>query len=211
MNGRLLRERRRRRRWTQEELAARSGYSVRLIAKAEAGGSLHPDTIEILAATLDTPDHRLTPEDLIHDPLALARRFIRAYARHERDTVAACRSLLSPRVTAWVDGDPRQIPFAGRYESIDGLDRFFHTFFGLFYRPDKAMFAAPAMLSQGNRVVAWGHERVAFHGTPPLPRGGLVTIHMVFERGRLAQLQGFYNTASVLEYFQKWGSARRAG
>lgn len=201
VNGELVRYFRQQRRWTQEDLAAQSGYSLRLVAKAEAGGALHPDTIEVLAATLDAPQSTVAPEDLICDPLALAQQFVLNYAHYESEMIAASEAFLAPHLSAWIDGDPNQIPFAGEYQSIDEVDRFFHTFFRLFERPDKTLFASPPMLCQGNHVVAWGHEQLAPRGGSPFAVPGLVTLHMSFERGRLVRFEDYYTTTLEVREF----------
>ena len=54
VNGHLLAYYRKQRGWTQREAALASGYSIRLIRKAEAGCALHPDTIEVLDVKVDT-------------------------------------------------------------------------------------------------------------------------------------------------------------
>ena len=56
-----------------------AGYTGRVIRKAEASGSLHPDTIEILAEALSGPDWTVDPEDLVTIPELMARAVINAY------------------------------------------------------------------------------------------------------------------------------------
>jgi transcriptional regulator with XRE-family HTH domain len=79
VNGEMLKFFRSRRGWTQEELATIVGYTGRVIRKAEASGSLHPDTIEILAEALSGPDWTVDPEDLVTIPESMARAVINAY------------------------------------------------------------------------------------------------------------------------------------
>ena len=52
VNGVVVRSRRKQLGWSQVELGQRSGYSERVIRKAEAGGTLRFQTIKDLAMTL---------------------------------------------------------------------------------------------------------------------------------------------------------------
>ena len=128
-NGDVLRACRQRRGWTQERAADISGYSVRLIRKAEAGQPIHPDTIEILAETYTTDAYPVHPEDLICDTRALARTLLHDYRSKERQVVAHTQNLLSEKMTCWVAGNPDDVPFAGDFEGIDGFDRFWAGLF----------------------------------------------------------------------------------
>ena len=51
-NGNLLRFFRDRKGMTQSQLASESGYSVRLVGKAEAGQPIRMETVEVLAEAL---------------------------------------------------------------------------------------------------------------------------------------------------------------
>lgn len=72
VNGIAVRSRRKELGWSQVELGHRSGYSERVIRKAEAGGTLRLQTIKDLAMTLSLGGavlslHDLT--DLAPDPI----------------------------------------------------------------------------------------------------------------------------------------------
>jgi transcriptional regulator with XRE-family HTH domain len=75
-NPELLVFRRRRKGWTQFELARAAGYTERLISKAESGRPISRQAIVDIAEALSFPDHPLAPEDLICNPLTLARQYI---------------------------------------------------------------------------------------------------------------------------------------
>lgn len=107
INGDLMRDLRKARGWTQEQLAALAGYSPRLIRKAESGSSVKSDTIEVLAAALSTPEAPVSPETLVSDPLGMVRAFAVAYAYDERQLAAKPnRSLPQTSPTKWRETPP---------------------------------------------------------------------------------------------------------
>jgi len=55
--------------WTQQEAAAKAGFSDRLIRKAEAGGTIDSHSIATLAQLYSTPKRRLTTQDLLAQDL----------------------------------------------------------------------------------------------------------------------------------------------
>jgi transcriptional regulator with XRE-family HTH domain len=69
VSGPLLRSLRAGRGWTQGEVAAKAGFSDRLIRKAEAGGAIDAHSIATLARLYSSPERRLTPQDLLAEPL----------------------------------------------------------------------------------------------------------------------------------------------
>jgi len=62
--GERLRLLRRQRGWTQQELADLSGYSDRLIRKAEHGGPVSAASLQVLATTLSHPARVVTSQEL---------------------------------------------------------------------------------------------------------------------------------------------------
>jgi transcriptional regulator with XRE-family HTH domain len=136
----MLRHFREKRGWTQDELAARAGYSKRVVAKAEAGGSLDPTTVEVLAEALSTADSPVYPEDLLASPKALAARFVETYREYEHELAARCRDFLADDMVCNVGGDDRSVPLVGTYEGPDGLDCYVRKFFEIFQRPNKEFY-----------------------------------------------------------------------
>jgi len=68
VDGEKLRQLRREAGMTQEDAARRSGYSDRLIRKAEASGSIYRETLEILVATYVADANPMTIDGLIIPP-----------------------------------------------------------------------------------------------------------------------------------------------
>jgi steroid delta-isomerase-like uncharacterized protein len=73
VNGELLRACRISNGWTQDDAATKAGLSDRLIRKAESGGPLEIQSIAILAQLYTTAERRLTPDDLLTEPIASAK------------------------------------------------------------------------------------------------------------------------------------------
>jgi hypothetical protein len=180
-------------------LAETAGYSERLVRKAEAGGSLHADTIEVLASALSTDEQIVHPEDLTAQPRQLAAAILRGYTQSERQLVANTHTILSEDMTCWCAGDPEHVPFAGQFSSIDGFDRFWGVIFSLLVRPDKQYYR-PRLLVDGNEVIAIGEEQMQLDGAPAPNRLWLM-YRMIFERGKLIRFEDYYDTRNGTDYF----------
>lgn len=183
--------------WTQEELAANAGYTARLVRKAEGGGSLHPDTIEVLAEALSTEQMRVNPEDLIVCPTNVVSEYVRAYRGRERQMVADFQVHLDPAVECFIAGDPEQIPFAGTWRSPDGYDRFWGLYFQLFARPDKTIYR-PRIICEGNTGVALGQEAVAIKELG-IQTSSWVVINFEFCRGRVTRIEHYFDTQDTAD------------
>lgn len=66
--GERLRVLRQARHWTQHKAAERAGVSDRLIRRAENGGPLEQNSLELLAQLYSTPEQPLTADDLVVSP-----------------------------------------------------------------------------------------------------------------------------------------------
>ena len=191
-NGTLLRQRRQLRGWTQEELAERSGFSVRLIAKAEADGAIHADTVEVLAKTLSTSELPLYPEDLVCDPKRLTLEFIKNLEVHKENVVDACRHFLSEDIVFTMSGDPKVLPFAGEHRGIEAMDRACRLFFAtLEIRNTETL----QVVAEGNEVVACFRMHGGIPGVDPdqstllIPSATLVVYRLTFAKGKLVQFE----------------------
>lgn len=75
VDGQQLRRLRHARCWTQEELARRSGYSERLIRKAEAGQPVAYQTVATLSQTLSIADSPVAISDIVFSPAVFIARW----------------------------------------------------------------------------------------------------------------------------------------
>ena len=121
-NKELLTFLRERKGWTQGELAKKSGYSQRLICKAEAGEPICCHAINDLAETLSLPEDCIYPEDLISDPVKMAHDYIAGLYIQQKDIVQAIRHFLDEDITIRLPGDPDMLPFAGEHCGIAAVE-----------------------------------------------------------------------------------------
>lgn len=196
---------RKKRGWTQDELADAAGYTKRLVAKAEASGSLSPETIEVLAETLSNDDLVVHPEDLTSSPKELATAFMRAYARYEADFVAHCRHFMSPDMVVHFPGGPDSAPLSGIYDGPDAYEEATRNFFRVFSRPDKELAEKTMVVTtNGNHAVIVFFERLANEHIPPDASGDAVVINMLFSRGKIVSIQSMFDTVVFEEVVRRW-------
>ncbi|EAQ80903.1 hypothetical protein DSM3645_12821 [Blastopirellula marina DSM 3645] len=207
VRGEFLRLLREQQGWTQDQLADHAGYSDRLIRKAEAGGALHPDTIEVLADALSTETAPIFPEDLVTSPAAAVRSFVEAYRKKERQLVANFHTHLDDNVECFVAGDPEQIPFAGIWKTVDGFDSFWGSFFQLFSRPSKELYT-PTVVTDGLTCIAIGQEQVELKDANQMTQSW-VTIMFKFERGKIVKIDDFFDTAATAQIIREMRAKRQ--
>lgn len=196
-NGALVRHHRRLRRWTQEDLADVTKFTTRLIAKAEAGGNLHPDSIEILAAALSTSESPLYPEDLIVDSKQLALDFLQSLKLHQGQVVSNCQHLLAERIEFLMPGNPDIIPFAGKHLGLDEMDRACSSFFETLEIIDPQLWKVEFCVCEGSEVVVGQSLQAQLKGLQAQGISLAVPVFIVnrflFERGKLVRLDDYYN------------------
>lgn len=207
VNGELIRDLRKLRGWTQEQLADLAGYTPRLIRKAEAGGPVHVDTIEVLAATLSSVAAPVSPETLTTDLQAIARRFAISYAHDERQIASRSSAIFAPNVVYNMAGDPEQIPFAGRYHGLDGIDRWATAFFDTFSRPLKDLYR-PQLYQAGTAVLAVGHDAVNVPGDSQI-HYSVTVVRFEFERGKIVLADNDYDTHGTMEVLRQVRAKRQ--
>ncbi len=183
-------------------MATQSDLSVRVIAKAEAGGPISKRTAEKLASTFREAGALVTVADLLANPATLARQFLANYVQYQGDCVQHSLDILSPDIVAYVEGDPATNPIAGEYRGLDEFDRFFKTFFGIFVR-DGGMLDDPPMIANRNDVIVWGREYVRIPEAPP-QKGGFVMLRMRFERGKMVRFDDHYEVSGMMLTLKKW-------
>jgi transcriptional regulator with XRE-family HTH domain len=186
-NGDLLRYHRNRKSWTQCELARVSGYTERLISKAEAGNRVSTTTIEDLAQALSCSEVKLGLYDLVCDPIASAREYIHALYTHKQDFISKIENLLHEDVVFYICGEESGLPFAGTHRGIEEISKAFEIFFSVLevpaghdYRPHYKFFG------RGNEVMIWGNTWIHPIGAPieqPMPISNLLT----FEGGKIIE------------------------
>jgi transcriptional regulator with XRE-family HTH domain len=114
--------------WSQAELARKSGYTSRLIRKAESGGSLNYETIADLAETFTSFGTAVQAEELLLDPVAIVKEFIEAYERTGAGCIQPLAHYFSPSIQLECLVDPVVFPFAGTWNGHEPLLDFFQRF-----------------------------------------------------------------------------------
>lgn len=210
LNTVLLKSMRGRLGWTQESLAEKAGLSVRVVAKAEAGGAVLPRTANALAQAFHECGEAinfLPPED---DPLKIVDDVLRHYRLSNSSPDAAVTMLLSDDLVTTVVGDRDMIPFAGSYRGVRGFYNFWERFFSLLSRRRGDLGENHQALASGQQVVLWGYESLQVIGGPPtLPLLMLVSARV--ERGKLVRLDIHFDPLAVPARVQRAPSVNPNG
>lgn len=178
---------------SQDELAKRAGYSDRLIRKAEAGGNVCSQTIRDLADALSFPDAPVTYEDLVLDHLAMAKQFVHGYDHYGQWMLDTCLDLFHKSFVFYCPGDPNQVPFAGEWVGVAGMQTFFDRFFSLFTREPGTL--QPTYLVGESHVCARYYDQVFFQGHT-LPTFW-VNLHIQFKDGLISRIDDEYDTKAT--------------
>ncbi len=117
---------------SQVELSRRSGYSERVIRKAEAGGTVQLETIQDLAAAMSVDGHSIAFQDLTIDLASIAKRFVESYDSLGCNMLQACRDIFADDFAFNCPADPSQVPFAGAWHGPSRFQEFLVQFFGTF-------------------------------------------------------------------------------
>ncbi|QDV73209.1 nuclear transport factor 2 family protein [Botrimarina mediterranea] len=190
--------------WTQEDLADLVNKTPRLIAKAEAGGCLHPDSIEAIAAALTTPEIHVFPDELVSSPKQLARAIVEGYARHERQCTKHLHHLLADDIVVVAPGPQDVFTFCGEHHTKDGFDRFWGKFFGMMERLDKQRIVdSMRIIAEGNEVVVLTSEYASAKGDPAPPNVTPIAFVMEFEAGKLRRFEDHFDPTAGYEKLRK--------
>jgi transcriptional regulator with XRE-family HTH domain len=204
-NPQLLKHLRESKNWTQAELSKATGYSIRLISKAEAGRSISPVAIDTLAEALSTSVQTIYPEDLISDPVLLAKAYVAALYIHQKNIFEAIKHFVDDDIFLRVSGDPAIIPFAGQYRGIAEFERGLSILFLILEAPvnhDHEPWYT--YVATGNRVAVWGKTWLHPIGIPtnePMP----ICYLMKFRRGKLFQIAKRFDTLQAAKALFKIG------
>lgn len=180
VDGSRFAELRQARGWTQEELSKRSGYSVRVIRKAEASGNLRLSTLRHLCETLSQDSGTVSIEDLTSSILTVAKSFIRAYDHFGVDMVDHIQHHLHDEFSYTIHADRNTVPYGGTWNGAQGLREMLKSFFSIFTR--NTGWLQPAYMVGEDRVHARFLDQAYYQGelTPMI----VINLHFEF-RGLL--------------------------
>lgn len=206
-NGQFIRELRKRRGWTQCELAQRAGYSERVIRKAEASETISHEVLDVLAVALSNPEHSLTAAELTFDPISIVRQFVDCYDRYGQAMLPHVASLFTEDTKLIFRADPERNPLAGEYHGLAGWQQYLDRFFGMFTRVTPKPLT-PEYSASGNYVIARWLETVRCGDVtaPPL----WVHLHFTLRGGKVALTEDYCDTDTAAKFLQDVGMAPKA-
>lgn len=187
--------------WTQADLAKVSGYTERLISKAETGGSISSETVGNLAEALYTSQHPVYPEDLINEPVLLARKCIEALHRHhEENFIHKIRDIFAEDIVLKMAGDPRKFPFSGEYRGISEVESCWKLFFSLLEIPEGIDHnVSYSYFGQGlNEVLVRGKSFLQPIGRAVAAPPVNIMIHIKFCRGKIILFDDVFDSQKDL-------------
>ena len=173
----------------QLDLARLAGYSVRLIGKAEAGKPLSTETIEVLAEALSSAEHKISPQDLILNPISLAEDYLRAKLLYKDEAVSKITHFLSPAFMIKVVAENMVASFQPAYRGSDGLTQYFQHFFRLFEPAKNADLSKPGpkFYESENEVVIWSDMLWRPLDESQSNMSATITSRLIFDDGMLVE------------------------
>ena len=199
MNAHTFRGRRKLLGWSQAELGQRSGYSERVIRKAEAGGTLRLQTIQDLASAMSVDGHLVSFLDLTIDFEMIARRFVESYDILGCGMLHSCREIFADDFVFTCPADPTQVSFAGVWHRATGFQEFLNRFFGTFTRENGIL--KPIYMVSKERVVARFEDQVCYRGQE-MP-AYWVNLHFHFRKGLVIRIDDEFDCLSVSQSLKR--------
>ena len=185
--------------WSQAELGQRSGYSERVIRKAEAGGTLRLQTIQDLASAMSVNGHSVSFLDLTIDLESIAKRFIESYDSQGCHMLQSCGDIFADDFAFTCPADPTQVSFAGVWRGVSGFQEFLNRFFGTFTRRNWIL--KPVYMVSKERVVARFEDQVYFQGSE-IP-AFWVNLHFHFRKGLVTRIDDEFDCLSVSQSLKR--------
>lgn len=148
--------------WTQRDLARIAGYSVRVIRKAEATGSLKLQTVNDLSHAFQSRGIEIASEDLIIDQTSVAKEIVDSFDNLGYGMLDRCGKYLALNLEINCVANRTKFPFAGSWKGAGAMQSFLSAFFSQFTRKPGTL--APTYLVAKDRVVARFDETVYTRG-----------------------------------------------
>lgn len=200
-NGKLISQLRKQIGWTQSDLARFTGFSERLIVKAEGGNNVSAPTLQVIAAALTEGGASVSLKELAVDPATLAREFILSMYQRERNVIDVNEDFISPDIVVHFAGDPKIFPFAGSHIGIEAARRAFDLFYSVIQPPvDQTEIENFQFVSTGHGALVWG-ETWAHPIGMPMPGPVKLAIKMDFKDGLLVILDDRFDTQEGARHF----------
>ncbi len=188
---------------TQEQLATATGFSDRLIRKAEASAPLRQTTISTIAQALSKRGRPVTVADLVLSPEAIALDVVQRLFDESESPVDVLQTRTASEFMLHVVGEELAIPFAGTHKSTEGYLSFRNQLLKRFpdiqinrgqiksfQSPEEVCLHLSTSMSLTNakkapktaRVQVWWFAKVKFEGTV------ITKIELMYDTGLVHQL-----------------------
>ncbi len=194
--------------WSQDDLADRTGFTARLIRKAESGQVVSRFTVETLATAFRDQGLDVDLADLEMDPPTIARRFVECMYTERAGVIDALQEHIDDEVVFQFAGDPAVFPFAGRHIGINAARKAFHLFYSVIQPPETTSDLDDfQFLSTGRGALVWGKTWAHPIGMP-MNEPITLAIRMDSNGGKLIHFDDRFDTAMGLEHFRRANQAR---
>lgn len=191
--------------WTQTQLATVAGYSTRLVVKAEAGKPINRATIHDLAEALSTSQRVVTYEDLVFQPIRLAKELIYGTYEYGTELFEKISYFIDPEICLVFAGDPQQIPFAGSHKGLSAVKQALTLFATIMEAPVDCDYRATHhfVVNQANpnEVIVWGQSFFHAIGHPQSPMD--IQLRLQFRHGKLFQIDDRFDTQFAAKQFDR--------
>lgn len=199
-NGAYIKHLRKRKGWSQKQLVQASGYSVRLISKAESNGRIALATLVDLAQALSSDSEVVRPEQLIFDPIGVSKFITYATYVLQRDMFSHLRHMITDDLEIVFIGNEQRFPFVGRYFGEEGFQIAIDRFFDCMEVPENVdhedWYDYYPQNDNPNVVVVWGNSRIHPVGQPsenPLE----ITQKIEFRDGKVCRFENRYDAITT--------------
>lgn len=182
---------------SQAQLAARSGYSDRLIRKAESSQPISRQTLMDICDALSDEKRRVSIDDLRSSPVNVVKQFLESYDLYFDRMLEHNSQLLADAFCIRNSGPPGA-PYTGTWHGISGFQDWLNILSSIVDRPIRGKIV-PILLTDGEYVSASYSDHFAAKGGQPEQLW--ISLHFRVIDGQIVLLDNQYDTflASKLE------------
>ena len=137
-------------------------------------------------------------ERAIQSQMDAVRTFVQCYDASAKDIGERCKSYFAPDLVFHCPADPENVPFAGDWHGVEGVQKFFDVFYSLFSRQVNTL--TPEYMLSEKRIVARFMDQVFFQGHALPPHW--VNLHFQFRDGLIVRIDDefdHYNAKKALD------------
>lgn len=138
-------------------------------------------------------------ERAIESQMDAVRTFVRCYDAGAMDIGQKCSIFFAPNVEFHCPADPENVPFAGTWHGVEGVQKFFDIFYSVFSRQVGTL--TPDYMLSETRIVARFMDQVFFQGHELPPHW--VNLHFQFRDGLIVQIDDEFDHYNAKKAFDK--------